>query len=155
MKLRILAAACALWGLFGPQASPAAAQQPGGTLRAFRSEEELTEFHRRLLREYQTRIERQNRRRPPSTEPPVVYAPPPPPAVMEMPSAPAPVPAAAPPPPGESVTNVQHAGVDEGGSGTGTVRGTAVSMNLSGCRPTAVLTAPDRMEGTFSCPVRL
>jgi len=41
------------------------------------------------------------------------------------------------------------------GSGTGTVRGTTVSLNLSGCRPTAVLTGPDRMEGTFSCPARL
>ncbi len=41
------------------------------------------------------------------------------------------------------------------GSGTGTVRGTTVSLNLSGCRPTATLTTPDRMEGTFSCPARL
>jgi hypothetical protein len=41
------------------------------------------------------------------------------------------------------------------GTGTGTVRGTTVSLNISGCRPTATLTAPDRMEGTFSCPARL
>ncbi|HLL85164.1 MAG TPA: beta-propeller domain-containing protein, partial [Longimicrobium sp.] len=41
------------------------------------------------------------------------------------------------------------------GSGTGTVRGNTVTLELSGCRPTATLAGPDQMEGTFSCPARL
>jgi hypothetical protein len=41
------------------------------------------------------------------------------------------------------------------GSGTATVAANTVTMLLSGCRPTAVVTEAGRMEGTFSCPARL
>ncbi|HEX8209952.1 MAG TPA: beta-propeller domain-containing protein [Longimicrobium sp.] len=113
MKLRILLAACAFWTLFGPPVRPAAAQQPGQTLRAFRSDQEFAEYYRRMAREHRRRIERH--------PPPPPAPPPPPPVAVPMPEpvpgapAPAPAPAAAPPAAGESITNVQHAGVDEGG----------------------------------------
>jgi hypothetical protein len=41
------------------------------------------------------------------------------------------------------------------GSGTATVAANTVSIVLTGCRTTAVVTEPGRMEGTFSCPARL
>ncbi len=41
------------------------------------------------------------------------------------------------------------------GSGTGRLAGTELQMELSGCRTRARLTAPDRMEGSFSCPAQL
>ncbi|HEX2204698.1 MAG TPA: beta-propeller domain-containing protein [Longimicrobium sp.] len=75
----------------GP-AGPGARTQP--TLRTFGSEAELSAFHRRLARDVERYYE----------ENPI---PPPPP-----PSPPSGAPAD---PAGESVTNVQHAGVDEGG----------------------------------------
>ncbi|HET6765193.1 MAG TPA: beta-propeller domain-containing protein [Longimicrobiaceae bacterium] len=99
----VLAATLVLTGA----ASAAQAQQPGATLRPFRSERDLEKFTRRLAREYAAR------RR---TEIPVpVIMPAPEPVAEPAPagqasSAPAPAAGA-----GESITNVQTAGVDEGG----------------------------------------
>ena len=72
----------------------------GGTLRSFRDDAELVRFHQALVRRWEVRMEE--------------APPPPPPPPAPPPSAPAGaqgVPAGG----GESVTNVQHAGVDEGG----------------------------------------
>jgi hypothetical protein len=97
MKLRHLVSIALVLGACTP---PANGPQPeGGTLRAFRSEKELREFSREIARQ-----------KPNPPPPPIMPAPEPP--VHGQPSA---APAAAPAAPGESVTNVQHAGVDEGG----------------------------------------
>ncbi|CAA9343721.1 MAG: hypothetical protein AVDCRST_MAG68-3184 [uncultured Gemmatimonadetes bacterium] len=108
MKLRFLVPVALVLGACTP---PAAGPRPeGGTLRAFRSEREFSEFNRDLVRKRRD-------------------DPPPPPVVMPPPPAPQPVPAPMPGEPAaapglqgvvvganaESVTNVQHAGVDEGG----------------------------------------
>ncbi|HEX8362959.1 MAG TPA: beta-propeller domain-containing protein [Longimicrobium sp.] len=98
MKLRYLVPIALTLGACTPP--PAAGPRPeGGTLRAFRSEKELREFAREIARQK-------------PNEPP----PPPAPVIMPAPQAPMPgQPSAAPAVAGESVTNVQHAGVDEGG----------------------------------------
>lgn len=96
MRLFLALFAAALW--LAP-AAPAEAQQPRQTLRAFRNEREYLRFRQRLAREY----ERAMRDAPPPPPPP-----PPPAPVAEAP-------AAGEAPKNESVTNVQHAGVDEGG----------------------------------------
>jgi hypothetical protein len=113
-----------------PQVEPEAQADPAGdTIQAFRSEAEIQAYTEGLLREYQEMLARN---RPPPPPPPPrepwwrrVFGrrrPPPPPEAMPAP--PPPPPMAAPPPPpaatspagaAESVTNVQHAGVDEGG----------------------------------------
>lgn len=89
-------AACAflLAGCYpAPALIPAPEPQPGATtLLPFAGEQELAEFDRELTRQIR-RHERRLRRAPPP--------PPPPPAPA--------------PPGGESITNVQHQGVDEGG----------------------------------------
>lgn len=100
-------AACLLASAAGCAHRPSSAGPQGPTLRAFRSEAELAAFQRRMVREHEKRM----RKHPPLPIPPPpapVSAPPGAPSAPSAPSAPA---AAA----GESVTNVQHAGVDEGG----------------------------------------
>lgn len=107
MKRTLLLAAtvaCALSPLAGCASRPALSGAQGPTLRAFGSDAELARFQRRL-------VERM-RKQPPT--PPA--APPMPTAIPSSPEAPSPSPAAPAAAPGaESVTNVQTAGVDEGG----------------------------------------
>jgi hypothetical protein len=79
-----------------PATAPAPGPAPGEAMAAFRSEAEIAAFVAGLAREEEARMARARHMAPP---PPA--APPPPPAAA---------PAAE-----ESVTNVQHAGVDEGG----------------------------------------
>ncbi|HEX9938566.1 MAG TPA: beta-propeller domain-containing protein, partial [Longimicrobium sp.] len=109
----LFATAVAICGL--SLAAPARAhaqdpwQPPRRTLQPFQSDSDFVRFNRRIQREYEQRVR--------SNPPPM---PPPPPVMMSpMPSAPAP---SAPQAQGasaaraaESITNVQHAGVDEGG----------------------------------------
>lgn len=120
--LTILAASGALCLplLAGGCASAGSALHPHGrTLRPFRGEAEFVRFNQRLERELQRRYEKEP---PPPPPPPPMPAPPPPPPPPSMPGAPPPPPAmevpqaaGAPARADESVTNVQHAGVDEGG----------------------------------------
>jgi hypothetical protein len=109
--LAALAVACGV-----PQLGCAAGSRlvpAGSTLRPFRNDAEYVRFTRALLREYEKN---------PPPPPPQPAPPPPPPAPSYEPGAPAPAPvpaAAAQDAAGaradESITNVQHAGVDEGG----------------------------------------
>jgi hypothetical protein len=105
--------------LAGASAPAAAAQEAGATLQPFRSESELTEFGWRLRREYRAQ---QRRMPPPAVVMPTAPEPMPMPAPEPVPSgqasaapaAAAPVASSAPGAAG-SITNVQTAGVDEGG----------------------------------------
>ncbi|HEX8275254.1 MAG TPA: beta-propeller domain-containing protein [Longimicrobiaceae bacterium] len=105
-RSRLLAAValCALAPLAG--CAPRAAQSGSGgpTLRPFGSEAELARFQQRLVRDYEKRMQNN----PPSP-------PPMPTAVPSAPGVPGDVVSAAREPEAESVTNVQTAGVDEGG----------------------------------------
>lgn len=96
-------AVCALSALPGCAHGPASSGAQGPTLRPFASDAELVRFRQRLVREYEARL----RKRPPNppAAPPVPTAAPSPTGVSEPAAAPA----------GESVTNVQTTGVDEGG----------------------------------------
>ncbi|HEU0080397.1 MAG TPA: beta-propeller domain-containing protein [Longimicrobiaceae bacterium] len=96
--------ACALSPLAGCAHRPALSAAGAPTLRAFGSEAELVRFQRRLVREHE---ERMRKNPPPPAPPPMPTAIPS--SAEAAPSAPAAVPGA------ESVTNVQTAGVDEGG----------------------------------------
>lgn len=114
MKRSLLLAAAALYALPLLAGCAPRSGSSDGTLRPFRSEEEILRFARQLAAEHERRM----RDNPP---PPLPPPPPPPPPPPSAPGAPAPAapaaPAAATPAgtAGESVTNVQHAGVDEGG----------------------------------------
>ena len=102
-RSRILAAValCALAPLAGCAPRAALPGPQGPTLRPFGSEAELARFQQRLVRDYEKRMEK---------NPPA-----PPPMPTAAPSAPGEVAYAAKEPEAESVTNVQTAGVDEGG----------------------------------------
>jgi hypothetical protein len=96
------ALACGALNACTPPSTGGTAESPspngtGATLRAFRSDAELVAFHRRILED----AERRERKHP---------TPPPPPPAPPAPSMGEPADPAA-----TSITNVQHAGVDEGG----------------------------------------
>lgn len=105
----LLLAAAALAAACTPQAPPGDGPEPRGAMRAFRSEQAFAGYVRRAARE-----QREWQRRQPPMPTAVPSPPAPPPAPVEAaPSAPA---ASAPAAKeAESVTNVQTAGVDEGG----------------------------------------
>ncbi len=105
---------CALAPVAGCAHRPALSDSGAGgpTLRAFRSDAELARFQRQLVREHE---ERMRKHPPPPTPPPPPPMAAPPPPTPSAPSAPSAAPAAAGQPAAESVTNVQTAGVDEGG----------------------------------------
>ena len=99
---RLLAAAAVLCGAALLPVQSAAQDQPRRTLRPFESDSGFVRFNRQLQRE----LEEQRRRNPPT---------PPPPVPMAMPAPTGEAQGAARARADESITNVQHAGVDEGG----------------------------------------
>ncbi|HEU0015574.1 MAG TPA: beta-propeller domain-containing protein [Longimicrobium sp.] len=124
MRLPLLApAAAALIGLAACASHrPGPQDPPRATLRAFQSEAEFIRFHRRLAHDYKRAQMKQEiplAAPPPPPAPPPPAPPPPPSAGAPAAEAPAPVQAfysdAAARSGAESITNVQHAGVDEGG----------------------------------------
>lgn len=107
--LRLAAVALALTAACTPGQAPA--PEPAPTLPAFGTDEELTRFHRRLVAQEERRRKEMARRYEDMPVPMATVPPPaPPPPADAAPAAPDAAGAAA-----ESITNVQHAGVDEGG----------------------------------------
>ena len=110
MTRKVLSAiAAALLTAGAAAAAPGASPAPHKTLTAFASEQELSDLFKRWAEDYQRRIAERRRAARSDASPPSSLA------MEAAPMAAAPAAAGAAKSADESVTNVQHAGVDEGG----------------------------------------